>query len=183
MDFEKVLPLIIGEFSRKKVRYGLMGGFAMGAMGIMRSTMDLDFLVDARDIPKIEKIMKKYDYKCAYKSENVSQYVGAVKIFGEIDFLYAFRKISLSMFSRAKDMMIFGGKARIKVLSPEDVIGLKLQALSNESSRENREYADIESIMEHFGKKLDWKLIGEYFGLFEKKEKLKEFKVKYGKAN
>jgi len=45
MDFEKVLPLIISEFSREKVRYGLMGGFSMGAMGIMRSTMDLDFLL------------------------------------------------------------------------------------------------------------------------------------------
>ena len=60
MDFEKVLPLIIGEFTREKVRYGLMGGFSIGAMGIMRSTMDLDFLVDARDLPKVEKIMKKY---------------------------------------------------------------------------------------------------------------------------
>lgn len=180
MNFEKILPLIIGEFEKEKVRYALMGGFSMGAMGIMRSTMDLDFLVDARDLPKVEKVMKKYDYKCIYKTENVSQYVGSIKIFGEIDFLHAFKKISLSMFSRARELKVLEGKMRIKVLSPEDVIGLKLQAFINEPERENRELADIESIMNYFKNKLDWNLIREYFGLFEKKEKFKELKEKYG---
>ena len=71
MDFEKVLETLIREFTNAKIRYALIGGFALGAMGILRSTMNLDFLVDSRDLEKIEKILNQYDYNCLYKTENV----------------------------------------------------------------------------------------------------------------
>lgn len=183
MDFDKVLQLIIKEFEKENIRYALIGGFAMGALGIMRSTVDLDFLVDYQDLPKLEKIMEKHNYNCVFKTENVSQYVSDVKIFGEIDFLHAFRKISVSMLNRAKEVPIFVGKFKIRILIPEDIIGLKLQALVNDKSRENREYADIESIMDNFREKLDWDLIEDYFSLFDKKEKYEKLKKKYGNSN
>ena len=69
----------------------------MGAWGIMRSTVDLDFLVSSADLDKIEKIMTGYMYKKVYKTENVSQYISDLKPFGQIDFLHAFRTISLSI--------------------------------------------------------------------------------------
>jgi len=180
MDFEKVLEIFIKEFENKKIRYALIGGFAMGALGILRTTVDLDFLVDSRDLPKIEKIMKRYNYNCVFETENVSQYVSDLDIFGEIDFLHAFRKTSLSMIKRSKEVPIFNGKFKIKVVSPEDIIGLKLQALVNDKLREPREYADIEDLMYYFKEKLNWNLIEEYFSLFEKKEKYHELEKKYG---
>jgi hypothetical protein len=164
------------------VRYAVIGGFSMGAMGIMRSTMDLDFLVDTRDLLKVNAIMKKYDYKCVNHTENVSQYVGPAKVFGEIDLIYAFREASLSMLKRAKMTTVLNGKVKIKVLSPEDIIGLKVQALANNPERENREFADIEDIMRYFGAKLNWNFIKEYFGLFGKEIEFKELKSKYGNA-
>jgi len=180
MDFEKVLETLIREFTNAKIRYALIGGFALGAMGILRSTMDLDFLVDSRDLLKIDKIIKQYDYKCIYKTENVSQYVSDIKLFGSIDFLHAFRKISLAMIKRAKDLPVFNGKLNIRVVIPEDIIGLKLQALVNDTTRENREYADIEAIMAYYKEPLNWNLIEEYFSLFEQQEKYEELKEKYG---
>lgn len=182
MDFEKVLPLIIGEFEKEKVNYGLIGGFAMGAMGIMRSTMDLDFLVDGNDLEKVAKIMRKYGYNCAYKSKDVSQYVATAKIFGEIDFLLALRPISREMLARAKRVMTFEGRLNLKVLAPEDIIGLKTQAIANNPSRETREFADIEIIMDYFGARLDWELLRGHFLLFEMEEKFKELRKKYGSA-
>jgi hypothetical protein len=179
MDFDKVLQIIIKEFDREHIRYAMMGGFAMGALGILRATMDLDFLIDYQHLPKVERIMKKYNYKCVFKTENVSQYVSDIKIFGEIDFLHAFREISLSMLKRSKELPVFEGKCKIKILSPEDIIGLKLQALVNNKSRETREYADIEAIMEHFKGTLDWNLIEDYFSLFRKKSRYDELKRKY----
>jgi len=182
MDFEKVLEILIDEFEREKIRYALIGGFAMGALGILRATMDLDFLVDSRDLLKIERIMKRYDYNCVFKTENVSQYVSDLNIFGEVDFLHAFRKISLSMIKRSKEVPIFEGKFKIRVLNPEDIIGLKVQALVNDKLRETREYADIEEIMDYFKEKLNWNLVEEYFSLFEKKGKYRELKKKYENA-
>ena len=59
MDFKAVLSLIIKRFSKEQVRYALMGGFALGALGVPRATIDLDFLVYRGDLPKIDSIMKK----------------------------------------------------------------------------------------------------------------------------
>jgi hypothetical protein len=180
MDFEKVLKFIINEFKKQGVDYALIGGFAMGALGVMRATMDLDFLLNRKDISQIEKIMEKYNYKCVFKTENVSQYVSEIKHFGEIDFIHAFRKISISMLKRAREIAILGGKYKAKVLNPEDIIGLKLQASVNDESRKMREYTDIEAIMDYYKEKLDWDLLKEYFVLFEKENDFNKLKKKYG---
>jgi len=179
MDFNKVLELILSEFEKEEVGYALIGGFALGALGIMRATMDLDFLIKYSDYSKVGKIMKKYNYKCVFRTENVSQYVSDIKIFGEIDFLHAFRKTSLSMLKRSRKLSVFEGKYRINVLTPEDIIGLKVQALVNDKTREPQEYVDIEAVMGHFKERLDWNLIEEYFFLFNKEDKFNELKEKY----
>ena len=180
MDFEKVFEILLKEFKKEKIQYALIGGFAMGAHGILRATIDLDFLIDSQDIPKIKKIMSQYNYKCVFETENVSQYVSDLDVFGEIDFIHAFRTASLSMIKRSKELPIFNGKFRIHVVNPEDIIGLKLQALINNPSRENRGYADIEDIMDYFKDNLNWSLIKEYFSLFERKDKYQELAKKYG---
>jgi hypothetical protein len=183
MDFEKVLPLIIKEFEKEKVQYALIGGFALGAIGIMRSTMDLDFLINAVDITKVELIMAKYDYKCVHKTKNVSQYMAGAKVFGEIDFIHAFKALSLSMLARSKRTVLLGGQLRVNVVCPEDIIGLKVQALANDPLRETREYADIAEILSYVKENLDWELVKEYFYLFKKEKEFKLFQEKYGKTN
>jgi len=180
MDFEKVLGLLLKDFEKEDVRYSMIGGFGLGALGIMRATMDLDFLVDHKDLGKIREIMNKYEYNCVYESENVSQYVSELKVFGEIDFLHAFRNKSLAMLDRAKTVAVFGGRLKIRVLMPEDIIGLKLQALVNDRTRENKELADIEEVLSHLGSELDWEMIEDYFELFQKGDVFKSFKEKYG---
>jgi len=182
MEFERVLRLLLIEFKKEEVKYGLMGGFAMGVLGIMRSTMDLDFLVDREDLSKIEKIMKKLDYTCAFSSENVSQYVSPLKVFGEVDFLHAFKEKTLFMLGRTRKIGIFDNNFKIRVLMPEDIIGLKLQALINDESRETKEYSDIESLMSLFGSDLDWGMVQEYFELFQKTDRFNTLKEHYGEA-
>ena len=179
MDFKTVLGLIIKRFNRENVRYGLIGGFALGIWGLPRSTVDLDFLVQRDDLDKIDRIMKSNGYECVYKSDNVSQYVSPLKIFGEVDFLYAFRKASLGMLDKAEEREAFEGTLKLKVLRPEAIIGLKLQAAVNNPRRATREYADIEALLDHHRVNLDWELIEDYFSTFSQKAKFAELKRKY----
>ena len=179
MDFKTTLEIILKDFRKGNIRYGLIGGFALGALGVVRATVDLDFLVHQNDMAKVDAIMKSHGYKCVYKSENVSQYVSPLKIFGEIDFLHAFREISVKMLGRAKELDIFEGELKIKVLRPEDIIGLKVQAAANDSQRMPQEYLDIETLMARYGKGLDWESIESYFSLFELKEKFLELKRRF----
>jgi len=181
MEFEKVLEVIIKNFEEEGVRYALIGGFALGVLGVPRATVDLDFLVLKEDLPKVDKIMQRNNYECKYRTENVSQYVSPLKIFGEVDFLHAFRKTSSRMLEDAIEKDIFEGRMKIKVLRPEDIIGLKIQAAVNDSERAEREFLDIEALMNHYKERLDWDLIEEYFSLFEQEDKFKELKSKYAK--
>lgn len=181
MDFEKVLPVIIKEFENNKVQYALIGGFAMGFFGVLRTTVDLDFLINRQNMNIVERILKKFGYKCVYKTENVSQFVSNLTIFGEIDFIHAFRKISKTMLARALDMKVLDGKVNLKVLIPEDIIGLKVQAIANNPERGTQDMSDIEAIIKHNMDTLDWNLIEEYFLLFSKKKEFMNLKAKYGK--
>lgn len=179
MDFEKVIGIIIKKFDEEKVRYGLIGGFAIGVLGISRSTVDLDFLVNKDDIKKIERILSSIGYESVFKSENVAQYMSPVKVMGEIDFLLAFRRPSLKMLENVISVEVFDGKYKIKIVRPEDIIGLKLQAMVNDSERQGREYVDIEALMKQYSEQLDWAVIEEYFGIFKKLDKFSELKRKY----
>lgn len=183
MDFEKVLRILLKEFEENKIRYGLIGGFALGILGINRTTVDLDFLILKEDIPKVDKILKSLGYECKFRSENVSQYISPLQIFGEIDFLHAFRETSVNMLARVQEKLVFDGKLKIKVLMPEDIIGLKLQALVNDETRSYKELADIEAIIEVYKDVIDWNLLSEYFHLFNKLELLYDIKKKYDIRN
>ena len=45
MDFEKVFQIVVNDFNKEDVAYALIGGFAVGVWGIMRTTTDLDFII------------------------------------------------------------------------------------------------------------------------------------------
>ena len=84
MDFEIVLKSIIRDFINNGIRYALIGGYALGILGISRNTFDLDFLVDKRDKNKIKNILSNYQYEIKYESENVIQFVSILKVFGRL---------------------------------------------------------------------------------------------------
>ncbi len=56
---------ILKEFQKQKVKYVLVGGVAVNLLGSMRSTADLDILVEMSDdnLKKIVKILRKYNYR------------------------------------------------------------------------------------------------------------------------
>ena len=179
MNLNLVTRKLLEGFLDKKIRYALIGGFALGALGIPRATIDIDFLVHYDDLPKIKELMEAYGYRCVFQTENVSQYISPLEIFGEVDFLHAFRKTSLAMLERAMEKEIFEESLKIKVLRPEDIIGLKIQSAANNEARANREYADIESLMVQYKDNLDWELVEEYFYIFDQRTLFEKLKKKY----
>jgi len=74
MDIIKVTSILSKELSARKIQYALIGGFAMNALGVARSTVDIDFLVLGQDVPKLNTLLESLGYSRVFKSENVSQY-------------------------------------------------------------------------------------------------------------
>lgn len=165
-----VLETLLPRFEAQNIRYALIGGLALGLLGVGRATMDIDFLVFRDDMPMVDKLMTELGYECRYRSENVSQYVSPLAVFGEVDFLHAFRESTLDMLRRAREHEIFGGTLRIKVVAPEDLIGLKLQALKNDPSGRALDLEDIKDLVRIHGEDLDWVRIREYVRILEVEE-------------
>jgi len=179
MNFKSILSVLIEKFNENEIRYALMGGLALGLWGVGRSTVDIDFLVDRGDLSRIDHIMQELGYECKFKSENVSQYVSPLKIYGEVDFLHAFREASLEMLKRAVEKDILERSLKIKVLKPEDLIGLKFQAIKNNPLREQTDIKDIKALLSILGGNLDWSEIEEYAKIFDIMDVYK--KIRMGK--
>ena len=141
--------------------------------------VDIDFLVNSKDMEKVRQIVEGMGYRCIHASENVTQFSSDDKRQGKLDFLHAFRPASLAMLERATHKTIFDNEQTIPVILPEDLIGLKVQAIKNNPSRTPLDMADIEALMEIFGSNLDWKRIEGYFELFGMKESATELRQKY----
>lgn len=179
MDLKKALSLLVSEFDRSDVNYAIIGGFAIGALGIPRSTIDLDFLVSSDNLHKIEAIMLSLGYKKVFSSENASQYVSPSAEMGEVDFLHAFRPLSVKMLADAQSVPVFGKETLVKVLKAEDLIALKLQSMTNNPAREAKDTADIEELVKL--PSLDWDRLKSYFEIFSMQEHFSRLNGKYGR--
>jgi len=182
MDFKKVIGILLKIFEEHDIEYAFIGGFALGALGIIRSTADIDLLVHKKDMPTLDRSLGSQRYQLQYRSENVSQYISNIRPLGSIDVLHAFRHHSLSILKRVRKVSIFDDQYTINVLMPEDIIGLKVQSMVNNPERETLELADIELILGKFHNVVDWQLLEEYFELFQCEDYLDTLKVKYGNA-
>ena len=167
MDFKLVLGKLIKAFNDQGIRYGLIGGFALGVWGVGRATADIDFLVNRDDLENVNEIMRTIGYKVGFRSENVTHFISDEVKYGNVDFLHSFRQPSLEMLGRTEKKDVLGGEIIIMVVRPEDIIGLKVQAIANNPNRGKNDLADIESLISAQKDRLDWRLIEKYFKIFD----------------
>ena len=182
MDFERVLKTLLEEFERHQIRYAAIGGFALGALGAGRMTRDLDFLVDRDDLPTLHDILLKLGYERFHHTEDISQYRHPDGRWVGLDFIHAFRTLAREMLTRAKPYPIFRNTASIPVAQPEDVIGLKVQAIANNPARHTQDAADIERLLEVYRDRLDWDRVQRFYELFDLGEDVKQLRQRFGHA-
>lgn len=171
MNFTEALKSISKRFNEEKVDFALIGAFAMLQMGIERATRDIDFLISSEDIGKVEKIMHGLTYQTVQATRTFSQFESPLKVFGNVDFLHAIGKSGLQILREAKEKHVLG--EIIKVIQPEDLVGLKVLAYANDARREQADKSDIQKIYEAYQTgqlKLDLEKIEFYYKIFEKLE-------------
>ena len=61
-----MLKSIIKNFKKDNIHYALIGGYALGLLGVSRNTFDLDFLVNKKDREKLKTILSRYQYEIKY---------------------------------------------------------------------------------------------------------------------
>ena len=157
MDLRKTLIETSAILNAQGIDHALIGGLAMAVHGVNRATADVDFLADGSRVKDIREAMTGGGFTERFSSPEVLQFAGV----GFVDILLANRPLSLAMLKEAKEEPLL----KVRVLSAEHLIGLKIQAYANDPLRKLQDQADIQSlILKH--PHLDFAKIKIYADLF-----------------
>jgi hypothetical protein len=180
MNFKEVLRALMVRFSAAGIDFALAGGLALSTMGVFRFTRDIDFVLPAEHADAVDRIMTDLSYeKQDFSTQEIVSYLSPLAVLGQVDFLLARRIYTQAMLHRAREMPVLDGELKVKTLLPEDVIGLKLQALSNDpAGRSAVDEPDIRQLLKLHRSSLDMTLVRDYFRIFEKEDLLDEWLAK-----
>src|SRR3989338_4370903 len=163
MDFDLVFKNILESFQKEKIDFALIGGFALLAHGMDRTTQDIDLLMLIEDKEKVKKIMTSQGFELHHESKDVMNFFGMVPILGRVDFIVAHRQYARDMLKKAIEKEILNGKFKIKVITIEDQIGFKVQSSTNDKERQQKDLIDIEWLIKSNYPNLNMNLVREYF--------------------
>ncbi len=188
LDYDKcvnileTLTRITVSFRQEGVDFALIGGLALHAQGVTRATTDVNALILVQDKQKVRNIMTRSGFSVFHESADVMSFVDMTTQGVRVDFLLAHRPYALATLKRAESKQFLDGSS-IKVLRPEDLIGLKVQAVANDPTRRDQDMADIRSLIRVHNVSLDWPLIREYFSLFQAEPELDRLLKEEGLAS
>lgn len=148
--------------------YAVIGGLAVVSHNVVRATQDVDLLVDSDVADRLDTEMNRLGYRCIHRSRDAANYLRADQ---RVDFLYAHRPIARRLLASATVVVTSMGKLR--VIGVEGLIGLKLQALTNDPRR-SRDLEDIRALLQANRDRLNLDELREYFRLFDKETWLDE---------
>lgn len=166
MTILEALAQISALLGKEKVDFALIGGLALHAQGVSRATTDVDALILVQDKEKVREILARENYSVFYESSEVVTFLSSAEKTIRLDFLLAQRPYARAMLERAETKEILPD-FHIKVARPEDLIGLKIQAATNDPTRKDQDMADIRSLLRVHHATLEWPRVREYFSLFQ----------------
>jgi hypothetical protein len=140
----------------------LIGGLALAAHQVIRSTQDVDFLVAAEDADRLHSVLLDLGYRCVHRSEDAANYLRGDE---GLDFLYAHRPVARHLLANAQVRETIMG--RLRVVSAEGLIAFKLQGLVNDAARQ-RDLEDIRALLRTHRNVLNMVEVRGYFTLFDR---------------
>ncbi len=178
---EEVFKKVIDLFDKHDIPYMLTGGLAVTVWGRARSTLDIDIVLDIKkdDIKKLVNAFQKENFYI--DEETVEMALNKKVSFNAIDretnttidcYLVGNNEYEAARFKRKIVKHIVGVK--VNVISPEDLILIKLQWYKNSGS--TRHLEDAESILKIT--EVDLKYIKEWAKKQETMEIFDKFLIK-----
>jgi hypothetical protein len=178
MDLRSVLIEIHAALQHSHIDHALIGGLALAAHGAARATVDLDLLAPGDRAEDVHRIAHEHGYDCLHRSVHAANYASEDPARGRVDFLFANLPHGLAMLERASERQILGRS--IRVVDAADLIGLKVQASSNDARRRHRDLADIERLLDVAD--VDLSRAREYFRIFDREKELDALLAARGRA-
>lgn len=142
------------------IRYAAIGGLAVNAHGFVRATRDIDLMVLVEDADAVRSLALDLGYRSLDDGKEIASYVRDLQRF---DVMHARRPISRGLLTRPVEANFDG--MTIPVISVEGLIGLKVQAYSDNPKR-LQDVTDMVELFRIHGHTLNMEEVRSYFGLF-----------------
>jgi len=174
MEFGRALALVGGFLDSRGYRWAVIGGLAMGAYGLARTTQDVDLVVPAAAQRELVAFLEENGYETLHVSEGYSNHLHPDVGLGRVDVVYLHGTTEEKVFEGVRALGVAGGQ-RLAVPRPEHLAAMKVFAMKNDPGRTLAELADIQFLLQLPG--VDRNEIREYFrkhGLGDRYEGLEE---------
>jgi hypothetical protein len=171
VDFGRVIETITGFLDKERIRYAVIGGIALASYGLLRSTQDVDLIVEASGQDALIQFLESRGYQTLHRSTGYSNHLHSDPFWGQIDFVYVGEETSRKLFAESRIFQGPGGRS-IPLPKPEHLAALKVLAMKNDPIRTFQDLADIRFLLSLPG--VDRLEIRGYFERYGMQEKLDE---------
>ncbi|MFL6197701.1 MAG: nucleotidyl transferase AbiEii/AbiGii toxin family protein [Thermoanaerobaculia bacterium] len=146
MNFGMVLGVVSSFLEERGYRHAAIGAVALAALGLLRTTQDLDLIVEAPAQPDLLRFLEARGYRTLHRSSGYSNHSHPDPAWGRIDFVYVQGETSDTLFSSCSRLR-GPGDIEIPVPRPEHLAALKVVAMKNNPSRELQDLADVRFLL------------------------------------
>jgi hypothetical protein len=146
VDFAAVLDRIAGFLAPRGARWALVGGVGLAALGVARTTLDLDLAVESAVQEDLVAFMEQTGYETLHRSSGYSNHLHADPSLGRVDFVYLDAATAERLFAGCRDETGPGDRTLL-VPRPEHLAAMKILAMKNDPARAFQELADIRALL------------------------------------
>jgi hypothetical protein len=157
MQFDEVLRTFAGFFEREGIRYAVIGGLAIRAWGHVRTTQDIDLVVEQSSKERVLAFSESQGFETIHVSDGYSNHVRGSD---RIDFMYVDPATARDIFDGAQRRTVVGD-IELDVAKPEHLSAMKAIAIKYNPRRGWRDVDDVLFLLRLPG--VDRKFIRDYF--------------------
>lgn len=146
MDFAAVLETVSEFLNGKGFRYAVIGGVALAAYGLSRTTLDLDLVVEGEAQEDLIPFLESLGFATLHRSPGYSNHLHPDPARGRLDFAYVRGGTSEKLFAACSERR--GPQEKmIPVPKPEHLAAMKVLAFRNDPARTFQDMADIRFLL------------------------------------
>jgi hypothetical protein len=154
MTLRALFSDISRRLTERELRVLLIGGNALQAYGVVRQTLDIDWLAADQDVAEIKQTMLESGLTLAAETENFLRFNRTALGVIDVDVLLVDRKAFESLCAASVVYELPSGPALCRVPSLSHIIALKLHAIRNDPKRETRDVVDIMDLIRATGDRI-----------------------------
>lgn len=146
MNFGVVLETLTDFLQERGHRFAVIGGVALAAYGLPRTTLDLDLVTEAAAQGVLIPFLEDRGYRTLHRSSGYSNHVHSDPAWGRVDLVYVQEDTSRKLFAGSRSIPGPGG-APIPVPKPEHLAALKVLGMKNDPARTFQDLADVRFLL------------------------------------